>query len=126
VTAWARRFTGEQARTLSVMQAMTHAVKAEFRYQARHEEGTQTAAETIARGPGTCRDFVVLMMEALRSFGVATRQRRGARLALGNHALSRLGFADRRAWDDIAERFGLANALEVGIASRAAASSGDG
>ena len=52
---------------------MTHAIKAEFRYEARHEEGTQTAAETIALGSGTCRDFAVLMMEALRSFGVATR-----------------------------------------------------
>jgi glutaminase len=75
VDRWARRFAGEKgkARTLAVMEAMTHAAKAEFRYQARHEEGTQTAAETIARGSGTCRDFAVLMMEALRSFSVATR-----------------------------------------------------
>jgi transglutaminase-like putative cysteine protease len=75
VAAWARRFAGEKgkARTLAVLEAMTHAIKAEFRYEARHEEGTQTAAETIALGSGTCRDFAVLMMEALRSFGVATR-----------------------------------------------------
>jgi transglutaminase-like putative cysteine protease len=75
VDAWARRFVGEQknARTLDVMQAMTHAIKADFRYGARHEEGTQSAAETLALGTGTCRDFAVLMMEALRSFGVATR-----------------------------------------------------
>jgi transglutaminase-like putative cysteine protease len=74
VEAWARRFADRgEARTLSVMEAMTHAIKAEFRYGARHEEGTQTAAETIALGSGTCRDFAVLMMEALRSFGVATR-----------------------------------------------------
>src|SRR4029077_16945743 len=61
------------AHTLAVMEAMTHAIKAEFRYEARHAEGTQTAAETIASRSGTCRDFAVLMMEALRSFGVATR-----------------------------------------------------
>ena len=75
VDRWARRFASEKgkARTLAVMEAMTHAVKAEFRYQARYEEGTQTAAETIASGSGTCRDFAVLMMEALRSFGVAAR-----------------------------------------------------
>jgi hypothetical protein len=72
VNAWARRIVGgaRKARTLAVMEGMTHAVKAEFRYEARHEEGTQTAAETIALGSGTCRDFAVLMMEALRSFGV--------------------------------------------------------
>jgi transglutaminase-like putative cysteine protease len=75
VEAWARRFAGEKgkARTLAVMEAMTHAIKAEFRYEARHEEGTQAAVETIALRSGTCRDFAVLMMEALRSFGVATR-----------------------------------------------------
>jgi transglutaminase-like putative cysteine protease len=75
VDTWARRFVGDKAkaRTLAVLEAMTHAIKAEFRYEARHEEGTQTAAETIALKSGTCRDFPVLMMEALRSFGVATR-----------------------------------------------------
>lgn len=75
VDAWARRFLGDRskARTLAVIEAMTHAIKADFRYSARHEEGTQNAAETIARGSGTCRDFAVLMMEALRTFGVATR-----------------------------------------------------
>jgi transglutaminase-like putative cysteine protease len=74
VDAWARRFVGEnaQARTLAVLEAMTHAIKAEFRYEARHE-GTQAAAKTIALGSGTCRDFAVPMMEALRTFGVATR-----------------------------------------------------
>ena len=75
VEAWARRFVAEKgdARTLAVMETMTHAIKAEFRYEARHEEGTQAAADTIARGSGTCRDFAVLIMEALRSFGVAAR-----------------------------------------------------
>jgi transglutaminase-like putative cysteine protease len=75
VHAWARRFVADvrNARTLAVLEAMTHAIKAEFRYEARHAEGTQTAAETLARGAGTCRDFAVLMMEAVRSFGVAAR-----------------------------------------------------
>jgi transglutaminase-like putative cysteine protease len=56
-----------------VLEAMTHAIKQEFRYRARYEEGTQTAAQTLALNSGTCRDFAVLMMEALRSFGLATR-----------------------------------------------------
>jgi transglutaminase-like putative cysteine protease len=75
VAAWARRFVGidGKARTLAVLEAMTHAIKAKFRYEVRHQEGTRTAAETLALGSGACRDFAVLMMEALRSFGVATR-----------------------------------------------------
>ena len=52
---------------------MTHAIKKEFRYNARYEEGTQTAIQTLALGSGTCRDFAVLMMEAMRSFGLAAR-----------------------------------------------------
>ena len=75
VDAWARRIVAEAgtADTLKVLAAMTHAIKDEFRYGARFEEGTQTAAQTVELGAGTCRDFAVLMMEALRSYGIATR-----------------------------------------------------
>jgi transglutaminase-like putative cysteine protease len=75
VDAWARRIfaAAGSTKTLTVLEAMTHAIKEEFRYGARHEEGTQTAALTVELGTGTCRDFAVLMMEALRSFGLASR-----------------------------------------------------
>ena len=75
VEAWARGVVSsmDSKETLRVLNAMTHAIKAEFRYDARHEEGTQTAAQTLALRSGTCRDFAVLMMEALRCFGLATR-----------------------------------------------------
>ena len=75
VDAWARRVVAEarSTKTLKVLEAMTRAIQQEFRYGARHEEGTQTAAQTIELGTGTCRDFAVLMMDALRSFGLATR-----------------------------------------------------
>jgi transglutaminase-like putative cysteine protease len=75
VDAWVRRVVAKagSTKTLDVLEAMTHSIKHEFRYGARHEEGTQTAAETIQLGTGTCRDYAVLMMEALRSYGLATR-----------------------------------------------------
>ncbi|UFN49771.1 transglutaminase family protein [Roseomonas sp. OT10] len=73
VRDWARRFAGEGARTLDLLRDMTRAIKAEFGYGARHEEGTQPPAETLALGTGTCRDFALLMMEALRHLGVATK-----------------------------------------------------
>ena len=50
-----------------------HAVKAEFAYEAREAEGTQTPAETLEKQRGTCRDFALLMMEAARSLGLAAR-----------------------------------------------------
>jgi transglutaminase-like putative cysteine protease len=75
VETWARRTLAKagSTKTLTVLEAMTHAIKQEFHYGARQEEGTQTATQTIELGTGTCRDFAVLMMEALRSFGLATR-----------------------------------------------------
>jgi transglutaminase-like putative cysteine protease len=75
VATWARRIVAEagSTNTLEVLEAMTRAIQRDYRYGARHEEGTQSAAETIELGTGTCLDFAVLMMEALRSFGLATR-----------------------------------------------------
>jgi transglutaminase-like putative cysteine protease len=75
VDAWVRRIVAGSGatETLKVLEVMTSAIKEGFRYRARYEEGTQTAAQTIELGSGTCRDFAVLMMEALRSYGVATR-----------------------------------------------------
>ncbi|WP_395697603.1 transglutaminase domain-containing protein [Methylocella sp.] len=75
VDAWARRFVSGpgETRTLKLLSDMTHAIKDELKYGARHEEGTQSAAETLERGTGTCRDFAVLMMEAARALNLAAR-----------------------------------------------------
>ncbi len=75
VDAWARRFVSGrgEVQTLKLLADMTRAVREELAYGARHEEGTQTAAETLERGTGTCRDFAVVMMEAVRTLGFAAR-----------------------------------------------------
>lgn len=75
VDKWAARFVPNQGRigTTEMLVAMTHAIKAELTYVARHERGIQTAQETLALESGTCRDFALLMMEAARSLGLAAR-----------------------------------------------------
>lgn len=75
VDAWARRFVGggEPISTLAMLEAMTLAIQQEFTYCARDAEGTQTPVETLERGCGTCRDFALFMMEAVRSQGLAAR-----------------------------------------------------
>jgi transglutaminase-like putative cysteine protease len=44
-----------------------------LRYRQRAIHGTQTPAETLQVGSGTCRDFALLMIEAVRSLGLAAR-----------------------------------------------------
>jgi transglutaminase-like putative cysteine protease len=74
VGRWARRFlNGTATPTLDMLRAMTNAIRDDFTYRARFEEGVQDPARTLALRTGTCRDYAVLMMEAVRSLGLAAR-----------------------------------------------------
>jgi transglutaminase-like putative cysteine protease len=75
VSAWARRFVRDSGHTSlqTLLSDMTQAIYAEFRYNSRLEIGVQQPAETLALGSGTCRDYAVLMMDAVRSLGLAAR-----------------------------------------------------
>lgn len=81
VDEWARQFVraGAEAgseglvETLPMLLAMTAAIRDGFTYQSREAEGTQSPVETLERGTGSCRDFALLMMEAVRSLGLAAR-----------------------------------------------------
>ena len=59
--------------TLDVLNDMVQTVQREFGYQRRDEHGTWAPTTTLANRAGACRDFALLMMEALRTIGVATR-----------------------------------------------------
>lgn len=59
--------------SLDVAAALMSAIHGGFRYEARYAEGTQSPADTLASGSGTCRDFAFLMMEAGRALGFAAR-----------------------------------------------------
>jgi transglutaminase-like putative cysteine protease len=75
VDRWARRFVAANAPTdtLSMLADMTATIRRDFTYLPRHEMGTQTPLETLARRQGTCRDYAVLMIEAARALGLAAR-----------------------------------------------------
>lgn len=72
---WAKRFVRrEGATSLQVLLSeMTQAIYADFKYNARLEIGVQSPLETLEIGQGSCRDFAVLMIEAVRSLGLAAR-----------------------------------------------------
>lgn len=76
VTEWTRRFLGGGIRGIDTemfLTSVTQGIKQEFDYVVRHEPGVQTPLETLSLGSGTCRDYALFMMEAVRSVGLAAR-----------------------------------------------------
>lgn len=59
--------------TVPLLSALNQAVYQRLRYNRRDEPGIQPAAETIARGTGSCRDYAVLLIELCRLHGIAAR-----------------------------------------------------
>ena len=52
---------------------LCYAIHEGFAYSRRVEPGTQPPRLTLQLGRGTCRDFALLMMEAVRTLGLAAR-----------------------------------------------------
>jgi len=74
VDQWAKRFIIETpANTFNLLATMNAAIRGEFDYRAREEEGTQSPVETIEKKSGTCRDYALLLIEAARSLGFGAR-----------------------------------------------------
>jgi transglutaminase-like putative cysteine protease len=74
VDEWAKRFAPEPPLpTYNLLSNMNGAIRSEFTYAERYEEGTQSPIETIEKKSGTCRDFALLFMEAARSLGFGAR-----------------------------------------------------
>ncbi len=71
---WALDLLGRrELGTIELLTTLTHGIKERLRYVARDSEGTQTPVETLDKGGGTCRDYALLMIEAVRSLGFAAR-----------------------------------------------------
>ncbi len=75
VDNWARAFVKDDASTgtIPLLTEIATSIKRDFTYVPRHEKGTQSPLETLKKRQGTCRDFAVLMIEAVRALGFAAR-----------------------------------------------------
>jgi transglutaminase-like putative cysteine protease len=75
IAEWARGFLDEDAPTptFNILSGMTHGIREQFEYRRRHEPGTQHPLQTLQSGTGTCRDYALFMIEALRHLGIAAR-----------------------------------------------------
>ena len=72
---WARGLlrTDGPTSTHALLTDLTHRIHRQYTYVGRPEPGIQAPYETLRLGSGTCRDFAVLMMEAVRCLGLAAR-----------------------------------------------------
>ena len=64
---------GEQIQTYTLLQNLTAHIYTTFTYKMREEPGVQTVQETLSLGSGSCRDFALLFMEAVKCLGLASR-----------------------------------------------------
>jgi transglutaminase-like putative cysteine protease len=58
---------------MNLLLAMNQRIRDEFSYTQRYERGVQSPDETLSLRSGSCRDFAVLMMECVRTLGIAAR-----------------------------------------------------
>ena len=104
VATWMQGFLdANQSVTLDVLNAMVQTIQRDFAYQRRDEHGTWEPARTLAAQSGSCRDYALLMMEALRGIGVAARFVTGYLYdeAAGNEAGVLLGGGETHAWCEV-------------------------
>ena len=100
VEGWARRFVRPVGKTSlrTLLSDMTHAIHGEFRYGTRLSGEPQAPLETLALRSGSCRDFAMLMIEAVRSLGFAARFVSGYVYSSSSKKGGRTGGGHTHAW----------------------------
>ena len=100
LSGWARQFLDEDGPTptFNILSGMTHGIRKAFTYRKRHEQGTQHPLDTLQTGSGTCRDYAMFMIEALRRLGIAARFVSGYLFIPGDSAHGYVGGGSTHAW----------------------------
>lgn len=65
--------SNEAMQTYVLLQKLTAYIYTTLAYKVREEPGVQSAKETLTLGSGSCRDFALLFMEAVKCLGFAAR-----------------------------------------------------
>jgi transglutaminase-like putative cysteine protease len=87
--------------TLALLKDINAAVLAWISYQSRDEEGTQSPAQTLDCGWGSCRDLAVLFVEAVRALGFGARIVSGYLHTPGGLAMGSGGTGTTHAWAEV-------------------------
>jgi len=100
VKQWVSQFldpSGTTA-TMGLLRSVTLAIKRDFVYTRRTAKGVQAPTETLQTRRGSCRDFAVLMMEAMRALGLAARFVSGYIFVPGRDPAGTAGGGATHAW----------------------------
>jgi transglutaminase-like putative cysteine protease len=100
MSAWARNFLDAEGPTptFNILSGMTHGIRKAFTYRKRHEHGTQHPLDTLQTRSGTCRDYALFMIEALRRLGIAARFVSGYLFIPGDRSHGYVGGGSTHAW----------------------------
>jgi transglutaminase-like putative cysteine protease len=100
LTEWALDFLDAEGPTptFKILSNMTHGIREAFSYRKRHEHGTQHPLDTLQTKSGSCRDYALFMIEALRRLGIAARFVSGYIAIPGDRAHGYVGGGNTHAW----------------------------
>jgi transglutaminase-like putative cysteine protease len=89
---------GGSINTRTLLGNLTRTINQTFTYVARHEKGIQDPLLTLEIGSGSCRDLAMLMIEAVRSLGLAARFVSGYLHVRDDDGDRRAGDGNTHAW----------------------------
>src|SRR6202012_2948086 len=100
LSTWARNFLDAEGPppTFNILSGMPHGIREQFSYGKRHEHGTRHPLDTLQTKSGTCRDYALFMIEALRQLGIAARFVSGYLFIPGDRAHGYVGGGSTHAW----------------------------
>jgi transglutaminase-like putative cysteine protease len=99
---WARGFVrSNPTDTLSLLKDLSAGVAGRISYQSRDDEGTQSPVLTLDRGWGSCRDFAMLFVEAVRSLGFGARIVSGYLYNPNQDRMGSAGAGSTHAWAEV-------------------------
>lgn len=102
VRDWAQGFVArESIGTLALLKDISNGVAARLVYEAREDEGAQTPEQTLASNQGSCRDFAVLFVDAVRSLGFGARIVSGYLYDADHTAMGSAGSGSTHAWAEV-------------------------
>ncbi len=86
---------GQVVGTYELLEKLNSHIHRTFAYAHREDAGVQFPCDTLRRGSGSCRDFAVLMMEAVRHWGF------GARFVTGYIQMNEGQHGATHAWTEV-------------------------